>query len=70
MIDDESLVKTRTNIFLSDAYAVPSYSVTVVQKSYFLATNRGVKTIFKLKTLPKHLCFKNCTNGFRTAHFV
>jgi hypothetical protein len=29
----------------------------VVQKSYFLATNRGVKTIFKLKTLPKK--FKN-----------
>jgi hypothetical protein len=31
--------------------------LTVVQKSYFLATNRGVKTIFKLKTLPKK--FKN-----------
>ena len=34
-----------------------SYDIlTVVQKSYltyFLATNRGVKTIFKLKTLPK-----------------
>ena len=27
MIDDESLVKTRTNICLSDASAVPSYSV-------------------------------------------
>jgi hypothetical protein len=31
--------------------------LTVVQKSYFLATNRGMKTIFKLKTLPKK--FKN-----------
>jgi hypothetical protein len=31
--------------------------VTVVQKRYFLATNRGVKTIFKLKTPPKK--FKN-----------
>jgi hypothetical protein len=29
--------------------------LAVVQKSYFLATNRGVKTIFKLKTLPKSL---------------
>ena len=28
MIDDESLVKTRTNICLSDASAVRSYSVT------------------------------------------
>ena len=28
VIDDESLVKTRTNICLSDASAVPSYSVT------------------------------------------
>ena len=27
----------------------------MVQKSYFLATNRGVKTVFKLKTLPKKL---------------
>jgi hypothetical protein len=27
--------------------------LTVVQKSYFFAKNRGVKTIFKLKTLPK-----------------
>ena len=27
--------------------------LTVVQKSYFLATNRGVKSVFKLKTLPK-----------------
>jgi hypothetical protein len=32
-------------------------SWTVVQKSYFLAKNRGVKTIFKLNTLPK--MFKN-----------
>ena len=31
--------------------------LTVVQKSYFFAKNRGVKTIFKLKTLPKK--FKN-----------
>jgi hypothetical protein len=31
--------------------------LTVVQKSYFLVTNRGVKAIFKLKTLPKK--FKN-----------
>jgi hypothetical protein len=31
--------------------------LTVVQKSYFLATNRGAKTIFKLKTLIKK--FKN-----------
>jgi hypothetical protein len=29
--------------------------LTVVQKSYFFAKNRGVKTIFKLKTLPKNL---------------
>ena len=28
MIDDESLVKTRTNICLSYASAVPSYSVS------------------------------------------
>ena len=33
MIDDESLVKTRTNTCLSDASAVPSYSVTLQQKS-------------------------------------
>jgi hypothetical protein len=36
--------------------------LTVVQKSYFLATNqkkRGVKTIFKLKILPKK--FKKST---------
>ena len=30
MIDDESLVKTRTNTFLSYTSAVPSYSVSVV----------------------------------------
>jgi hypothetical protein len=29
--------------------------LTVVQNCYFLATNRGVKTIFKLKTLHKKL---------------
>ena len=29
MIDDESLVKTRTNICLSYASAVPSYSVAM-----------------------------------------
>jgi hypothetical protein len=34
-------------------------TVDVVQKSYFLATNRGVKTIFKLKTPPKK--FKKST---------
>jgi hypothetical protein len=33
--------------------------LTVVQKSYFLTTNRGEKTIFKLKTLPKK--FKKST---------
>jgi hypothetical protein len=31
--------------------------LTMVQKSYFFAKNRGVKTIFKLKTLPNK--FKN-----------
>ena len=30
MIDDELLVKTRTNTCLSDASAVPSYSVTLL----------------------------------------
>jgi hypothetical protein len=29
VIDDESLVRTRTNICLSDASAVPSYSVPI-----------------------------------------
>ena len=30
MIDEESLVKTRTNICLSETSAIPSYSVTVL----------------------------------------
>ena len=32
MIDDESLVKTRTNTCLSDASAVPFYSVSALAK--------------------------------------
>ena len=36
MIDDESLVKTRTNICLSDASAVPSYSVTIYSPVVFM----------------------------------
>ena len=31
MIDDESLVKTRTNSCLSETSAVPSYSVTMTK---------------------------------------
>ena len=38
MIDDESLVKTRTNICLSDASAVSSYSVSWRMKTIADAT--------------------------------
>jgi hypothetical protein len=36
VIDDESLVKTRTNICLSDASAVPSYSVSIYRRATYV----------------------------------
>ena len=33
VVDDESLVKTRTNTCLSETSAVPSYSVVYITKS-------------------------------------
>jgi hypothetical protein len=38
VIDDESLVKTRTNTCLSYTSAVPSYSVSVLSKMALLNT--------------------------------
>jgi hypothetical protein len=49
VIDDESLVKTRTNICLSYASAIPSYSVLQY---------RFKNTIFTLKIITISLDFK------------
>ena len=61
MIDDESLVKTRTNICLSYASAVPSYSVPWARK----LSSTNVKTHKLLQ-----VCKQVVTNLFTSCREV
>jgi hypothetical protein len=57
------------NVYIFDAQLMTAFLEFSGACSRVNAKTVLIKAIF-VGLVTAHLCFKNCTNGFRTAHFV
>ena len=72
MIDDESLVKTRTNTCLSYASAIPSYSVSWVPyvHSSVLESHLSLWNIKKIQFFVVKIAVGNCIATVSKTHLM